>query len=171
MASTASKLSLPLSGSHAFHIFCDRHIFPILLHNVVTLTAIQYYVFDDWHQRRDFDKRTHQCASRHTRRALMASRPAELPTYDWRFDNVKRSFFATGQHRDMTVQETILQGAIRNAANGKSAAPSVCVWIMAHPEWVVEPLKLGSVSSFNEDAYCGASLPFHICISGGNDHI
>lgn len=59
------------------------------------------------HQRRDFDKRTHQCASRHTRRALMsghsgysqlllglltlirASRPAELPTYDWRFDNVK----------------------------------------------------------------------------------
>lgn len=71
----------------------------------------------------------------------------------------------------MTVQETILQGAIRNAANGKSAAPSVCVWIMAHPEWVVEPLKLGSVSSFNEDAYCGASLPFHICISGENDHI
>lgn len=47
MASTASKLSFPLSGSHAFHIFCDRHIFPILLHNVVTLTAIQYYVFDD----------------------------------------------------------------------------------------------------------------------------
>jgi hypothetical protein len=45
MASRALKLSLPMAGSHNFHIFCNQYIFLILLHSVITLTTIQYYIF------------------------------------------------------------------------------------------------------------------------------
>ncbi|KAG2001286.1 hypothetical protein GB937_010305 [Aspergillus fischeri] len=89
------------------------------------------------------------------------------------FDNVNWSFYATGQQCDATVQESTIQGAIaeyiRNAAHGKICGTQ-CLRLDHGGTWNGW-LKLGLVSSFNEDAYCGVGLPFDICISDGNDNI
>ncbi|GFF25097.1 hypothetical protein IFM46972_01282 [Aspergillus udagawae] len=89
------------------------------------------------------------------------------------FDNVKWSFYATGQHCNTTTQEATFQGAIaeyiRNAANG-TICGTQCLRLDHGGTWN-GLLKLGSVSSFNENAYCSIGLPFDKCISGGNDDI
>jgi hypothetical protein len=89
------------------------------------------------------------------------------------FDNVKWSFYATGQHCNTTAQEATVQGAtaeyIRNAENG-TICGTQCLRLDHDGTWNGW-LKLGSVSSFNENAYCGIGLPFDKCISGGNDDI
>ncbi|KAF4154046.1 hypothetical protein CNMCM8927_001305 [Aspergillus lentulus] len=89
------------------------------------------------------------------------------------FDNVKWSFYATGLQCDATVQESIIQGAIaeyiRNAENG-TICGTQCLRLDHGGTWNGW-LKLGSVSSFKEDAYCGVGLPFDTSLSGGNDNI
>jgi hypothetical protein len=205
-----------MPGSHDFHIFCDRYISPILLHSVIALTAIQYYVFQEdcapskllhanidvcvmlalaWHQRRASDKRTLINVCHGILVVLLLVLLClgildilgyflGLPTLirdlsdqqscrhmTGAFDNVKWSFYATGQHCDTTAQESTIQGAIaeyiRNAENGKICGTQ-CLRQDHGGTWNGW-LKLGSVSSFNEDAYCGVGLPFDKCISGGND--
>ncbi|RHZ70163.1 hypothetical protein CDV55_103113 [Aspergillus turcosus] len=87
------------------------------------------------------------------------------------FDNVKWSFYATGQHCNTTAQEDAIQGAIAeyiwNAENG-TICGTQCLRLDHGGTWNGW-LKLGSVSSFNVDAYCGVGLPFDKCICGGNN--
>ncbi|KAF4211816.1 hypothetical protein CNMCM5878_002017 [Aspergillus fumigatiaffinis] len=205
-----------MPGSHDFHIFCGRYISPILLHSVIALTAIQYYVLQedcapskllhanvdvcvmlalDWHQRRASDKRTLINVCHGILVLLLLALVClgildilgyflGLPTLirdlsdqhscrhmTGAFDNVKWSFYATGQHCDTTAQESTIQGAIaeyiRNAENG-TICGTQCLRLDHGGTWNGW-LKLGSVSSFNEDAYCGVGLPLDKCISGGND--
>ncbi|GFF42668.1 hypothetical protein IFM61606_07757 [Aspergillus udagawae] len=201
-----------------FHIFCNRYILPILLHTVIGLTAIQYYVFPedcaandllrtnmnacvilalDWHQKRAPGKPTpiNVCLAMLMALllALLCLDTLDILGYSPRltgvlrglsdehscrrmtdtFDNVKWSFYATGQHCNTTAQEATVQGAIadyiRNAENG-TICGTQCLRLDHGGTWNGW-LKLGSVSSFNENAYCGIGLPFDKCISGGNDDI
>ncbi|RHZ66747.1 uncharacterized protein CDV56_108439 [Aspergillus thermomutatus] len=89
------------------------------------------------------------------------------------FDNVKWSFSATGQHCDTAAQQATIQDAvakyIQNAENGKICGTQ-CLRLNHGGTWDGW-LKLGSVSSFNENAYCAVGLPFDKCISGGNNDI
>ncbi|KAH2017197.1 hypothetical protein KXV43_004631 [Aspergillus fumigatus] len=77
------------------------------------------------------------------------------------FDNVKWSFNATGQC-NTTAQESAIQGAvaeyIRIAENG-TVCEIQCLRLDQGGTWNGW-LKLGKVSNFSEDAYCGVGLPF-----------
>lgn len=88
------------------------------------------------------------------------------------FDNVKWSFNATGQC-NTTAQESAIQGAvaeyIRIAENG-TVCEIQCLRLDQGGTWNGW-LKLGKVSNFSEDAYCGVGLPFDGCISDGNNDI
>ncbi|GIJ86638.1 hypothetical protein Asppvi_005530 [Aspergillus pseudoviridinutans] len=203
---------------HDFHNFCDRYLLPILLHTVISLNAIQYYVFRedcapndllrinmnacviltlDWHRKRAPGKPTAINVFLAILLALLLALEClgilDILGYSPRltgvirglsdqhscrrmtgtFDNVKWSFYATGQHCDTTAQEASIQGAIaeyiRNAENG-TICGTQCLRLDHGGTWNGW-LKLGSVSSFDENAYCGVGLPFDKCISGGNDYI
>ncbi|GAQ05283.1 hypothetical protein ALT_2604 [Aspergillus lentulus] len=97
----------------------------------------------DWHQRRASDKRT--------------------------LTNVCHGILVLL----LLALESIIQEAIaeyiRNAENGRICGTQ-CLRLDHDGTWNGW-LKLGSVSSFNEDAYCGVGLPFDTSLSGGNDNI
>ncbi|RHZ59253.1 uncharacterized protein CDV56_105070 [Aspergillus thermomutatus] len=89
------------------------------------------------------------------------------------FEGLKWTYHSTGRNCDTTAQHDTIAGAIKKYLSNvehNNVCGTQCLR-MDHGRTWDGWLKLGPVSSFNENAYCGPSLSFDSCLSGGNNDI
>jgi hypothetical protein len=89
------------------------------------------------------------------------------------FEGLRWTYYSSGRNCDTTAQHDTIAGAIKKYLNNvehNNICGTQCLRMDHGGTWDGW-LKLGPVGSFNENAYCGPSLSFDSCLSGGNNDI
>ena len=89
------------------------------------------------------------------------------------YESLSWVYYSSGRNCDTTAQHDTIAGAIKKYladTNGNKLCGTECLR-MDHGDTWDGWLKLGPTASFKSDAYCGPSLSFSSCLSGGNNDI
>ncbi|KAE8152877.1 hypothetical protein BDV25DRAFT_127634 [Aspergillus avenaceus] len=89
------------------------------------------------------------------------------------FEGLKWTYHSSGRNCDTTAQHDTIAGAIKKyltEVEHSKVCGTQCLRLDHGGTWDGW-LKLGPIHSFNDKAYCGPSLTFQSCLSGGNNDI
>ncbi|TEY44878.1 hypothetical protein BOTCAL_0342g00020 [Botryotinia calthae] len=88
-------------------------------------------------------------------------------------DGISWVYYATGRNCDTTAEAATIQGAIKNhleTTDGNKLCGTECLDLTHSGTWNGY-LLVGPTSNFNSGAYCGPSLSFGQCTSGGKNDV
>lgn len=89
------------------------------------------------------------------------------------YQSIRWDFYASGRNCDTTAQQATIAGAIHKyiekIENGVMCGTQ-CLRLDHGDTWKGW-LRMGHASAYNDKAYCGPSLPFDSCVTGGNNDI
>ena len=89
------------------------------------------------------------------------------------YENLRWSYYSSGRNCDTTAQHDTIAGAIKKyltTVENNKVCGTQCLRMDHGGTWDGW-LKLGPVNGFNDNAYCGPSLSFSSCVSGGDNDI
>ncbi|OJJ01308.1 hypothetical protein ASPVEDRAFT_886360 [Aspergillus versicolor CBS 583.65] len=89
------------------------------------------------------------------------------------YETLSWMYHSSGRNCDTTAQHATIAGAIKKyleEVNGNRLCSTECLRMDHGGTWDGW-LKIGPTKNFNKDAYCGPSLTFSNCLSGGNNDI
>ncbi|KAI9372252.1 hypothetical protein BJX61DRAFT_534106 [Aspergillus egyptiacus] len=89
------------------------------------------------------------------------------------YESLSWVYHSSGRNCDTTAQHDTIAGAIKkylDEADGNTLCGTECLRMDHGGTWDGW-LKIGPTANFKSDAYCGPSLSFSSCLSGGNNDI
>ncbi|KAJ5192809.1 hypothetical protein N7449_008951 [Penicillium cf. viridicatum] len=89
------------------------------------------------------------------------------------YESLSWVYHSSGRNCDTTAQQATIAGAIKedlNDVNGNKLCGTECLRMDHGGTWD-RWLKIGPTANFKSNAYCGPSLTFSSCLSGGNNDI
>lgn len=89
------------------------------------------------------------------------------------YESMSWVYYSSGRHCDTTAQKATIAGAIKkylDDTNGNKLCGTECLRMDHGGTWDGW-LKIGPTANFKSNAYCGPSLSFRSCLSGGNNDI
>lgn len=89
------------------------------------------------------------------------------------YESLSWVYHSSGRNCDTTAQQATIAGAIKkylDDVNGNKLCGTECLRMDHGGTWDGW-LKLGPTANFKSNAYCGPSLTFSSCLSGGNNDI
>ncbi|KAF7883423.1 uncharacterized protein EAF02_005343 [Botrytis sinoallii] len=89
------------------------------------------------------------------------------------FEGISWVYYATGRNCDTTAEASTIQGALKHhleTVDGSQVCGTECLDLTHSGTWNGY-LLFGPTSNFNSAAYCGPTLPYSKCTSGGKNDL